>query len=96
MLLKTVFINTLLFLIFFVIINESGVYGSAIDRLSIYEQKKYKRQIERLGLYADSQYVLSLTVHTLKPAIYDKDYATLVEVGKKKIAFVFNMYLMKS
>lgn len=46
-------------------------------------KSKNKRQIERLGLYSDSQYVISLTVHTLKPAVYDKNYASLVEVSKK-------------
>lgn len=46
-------------------------------------KSKNKREIERLGLYSDSQYVISLTVHTLKPAVYDKNYASLVEVSKK-------------
>ncbi|XP_063699023.1 sulfhydryl oxidase 1 [Culicoides brevitarsis] len=41
--------------------------------------KSETRVIERLGLYSDSQYVISLTVHTLKPSIYDKNYASLVE-----------------
>uniref|UniRef100_A0A336K3J4 Sulfhydryl oxidase n=1 Tax=Culicoides sonorensis TaxID=179676 RepID=A0A336K3J4_CULSO len=42
-------------------------------------RNRSKREIERLGLYTDSQYVISLTVHTLKPAIFDKNYASLVE-----------------
>lgn len=55
------------------------------------KSNKNKREIERLGLYSDSQYVISLTVHTIKPAVYDKNYASLVEVSKYIIYCVFTL-----
>lgn len=45
-------------------------------------KRREKREIERLGLYTDSQHVISLTVHTLKPSVFDKNYASLVEVSE--------------
>lgn len=37
-------------------------------------------ELEPQGLYKDSQYVISLNYQTLKPYIYAKSHATLVEV----------------
>lgn len=59
---------------------DANVLG---NRLSVYEQIKYKGELAKQGLYVNSQHVISLTFESLKPTVFDKKYATLVEVRKK-------------
>lgn len=70
--------KTVLQIIFLILVTS---HIDARNDIKNYKSRN-KREIERLGLYSDSQYVISLTVHTLKPAVYDKNYASLLEVSK--------------
>lgn len=52
------------------------------ERLSIYEQKRYQRQIEESensGLYDATDSVISLTAANLKQRVFNQPHASLVE-----------------
>lgn len=47
--------------------------------MSIYEQKKYHKQIEAQGLYDANDKVIILTKSIFQESVYNQEYATLVE-----------------
>uniref|UniRef100_A0A2M3ZG91 Sulfhydryl oxidase n=1 Tax=Anopheles braziliensis TaxID=58242 RepID=A0A2M3ZG91_9DIPT len=63
--------------------GRGGAGGGGLrDKLSIYEQRRFARQIEEQensGLYDSSDSVISLTAANLKERVYNQPHASLVE-----------------